>query len=291
MARDVGWQPGYNCWGASRVHGNEISSVVPGFGFGMSSMGPPVSEAQLASPSEMIAITDTANPDTQDFRPEGPPQFGVPIPIAAPTGVDDNDGWPATNTQDPFASMVQMPPQHGRTFNVLFCDGHVAQMKVVDLVQCSKSAALWNYDHKPHPEGWGYCGGSLARSRLVSAQYRLPHPPGVVFCHPLLIESARMAATAIKLIVHAVKGERFNPPALADVKIRVFVPADDMEEKIARKSGRPGRQLSVGKGQGEFVATISTNGYRRLEQFVHRSIPRCRRLGRRAIGSSDLTRS
>jgi prepilin-type N-terminal cleavage/methylation domain-containing protein/prepilin-type processing-associated H-X9-DG protein len=145
----------FNCWGASRMHGNEISSVVPGFGFGMSSMGPPVSEAQLAAPSEMIAITDSANADPQDFRPEGPPQFGVPMPIAPPTGVDSNDGWPANNnTQDPFASLVQMPPQHGRSFNVLFCDGHVVQMKVVDLVQCSKSAALWNYDHQPHPEGW-----------------------------------------------------------------------------------------------------------------------------------------
>jgi prepilin-type processing-associated H-X9-DG protein len=130
--------------------------MVSSFGFGMSTMGPPVSESQLASPGEMIAITDSAAPQAWATR-MGPPQIGVPIQFAPAypvTGVDDNDGWPATTTQDPFTSIVQMPPQHGRSSNVLFCDGHVAPMKVVDLMQCSKSAALWNYDHQPHPEGW-----------------------------------------------------------------------------------------------------------------------------------------
>ena len=132
----------YNCWGTS---GNK-SIDLPGFGFGMSTMGPSISEAQVAMPSEMIAITDSATASVID----------PPAPFAGPFfGVDDNDGWPANNTADPFAHIIQKPPQHGRNFNVLFCDGHVSQTKVVDLMQCSKTAALWNYDHQPHPEIWG----------------------------------------------------------------------------------------------------------------------------------------
>jgi len=134
----------YNCYGAS------------GFGFAMGFVrtSSPIRETQLAMPSEMIAITDSALqlslPVTVVTFPGGSP---VSYP-AGPVGSDCNYGWPATNTQDPFQHIVQRPPQHGRNFNVLFCDGHVSQMTVVDLVQCSKSAALWNYDHQPHPEGW-----------------------------------------------------------------------------------------------------------------------------------------
>jgi len=143
----------YNCWGASR--GNGYASVaVSGFGFGMSLMGPPILEAQIAMPSEMIAITDSATCFLMPILAIG--QSGTFAPPPGPfTGIDDNDGWPVTNTKDPFAYVIQKPPQHGRNFNVLFCDGHVSQMKVLDLMQCSKTAALWNYDHQPHPEGWG----------------------------------------------------------------------------------------------------------------------------------------
>jgi len=146
----------YNCWGASPMRGDGASILVSGFGFGMPTMGPPISEAQVAKPSEMIAISDSA----AQLTPLAPPPLGSPVVGGPGTSsglfnVDGNDGWPAVNTEDPFAHLVQAPPQHGRNFNVLFCDGHVVPMKVVDLVQCSKSAALWNYDHRPHPEGWG----------------------------------------------------------------------------------------------------------------------------------------
>jgi len=134
----------YNGYGASGF----------GFAMGFATTSSSIRETQLAMPSEMIAITDSALclplPVTVGTFPGGSP---VSYP-AGPVSSDCNGGWPATNTQDPFEHIVQRPPQHGRNFNVLFCDGHVSQMRVVDLVQCSKSAALWNYDHQPHPEGW-----------------------------------------------------------------------------------------------------------------------------------------
>jgi hypothetical protein len=139
----------YNDRGAS----SPFSSRTLTFGFREPYMGPAISEAQLASPSEMIAITDSAG---------GPPDLG---PIGGPgvggygatnfLGFDLNWFWPADNTTDPFTHIIQKPPQHGLNFNVLFAEGHAAQMRAWDLTHCSNSASLWNYDHRPHPEGWG----------------------------------------------------------------------------------------------------------------------------------------
>jgi prepilin-type N-terminal cleavage/methylation domain-containing protein/prepilin-type processing-associated H-X9-DG protein len=143
----------YNCWGASRMHNHYVTIDVSGFGFGMSSMGAPISEAQVAMPTEMIAITDSAT----DWINAMPHSLSLGPLVPGPfLGIDSNDGWPAINTEDPFSHIIQKPPQHGRNFNVLYCDGHVSQMKVVTLMQCSNTAALWNYDHQPHPEGWAY---------------------------------------------------------------------------------------------------------------------------------------
>ncbi len=143
----------YNCWGASPARNGRISIYGSGFGFGFSCMGPPVTDAQLAAPSEMISLTDSG---TDLINAIGHPTDGSFEWDVAFVGLDYNEGWPAINVQDPFAHIVQKPPQHGLNFNVLFCDGHVTQMKVVDLMNSSNNAALWNYDHQPHPEGWHF---------------------------------------------------------------------------------------------------------------------------------------
>ena len=46
------------------------------------------------------------------------------------------------------------PARHGKNYNQLFCDGHVAQMNPWILFNPTNSASLWNYDHQPHPELW-----------------------------------------------------------------------------------------------------------------------------------------
>jgi len=121
----------------------------------MSTMGPAISEAQVIAPSEMIGITDSAT-DFEFQIPDHGLSLG-PVSTVSGTffGVDNNDGWPVSNSVDPLGHIAQKPPQHGRYFNLLFCDGHVTQMKVEDLTSCSNSASLWNFDHQAHPEGWG----------------------------------------------------------------------------------------------------------------------------------------
>jgi prepilin-type processing-associated H-X9-DG protein len=46
------------------------------------------------------------------------------------------------------------PPQHGKSFNVWFCDGHVSTIKLAVLYNPTNSAQNWNNDHEPHPEFW-----------------------------------------------------------------------------------------------------------------------------------------
>jgi prepilin-type N-terminal cleavage/methylation domain-containing protein/prepilin-type processing-associated H-X9-DG protein len=136
---------GLDVWAGSYEYNTLGAST--DFGFG-NARKPYISEAQLAQPSEMIAFTDSATPG--GFGPGGLSAFYMTNFF----GVDFNYLWPAMTTADPFAHIIQKPPQHGKYFNVVFCDGHASQMRVTDLLSSSNSASLWNYDHQPHPEGW-----------------------------------------------------------------------------------------------------------------------------------------
>ena len=46
------------------------------------------------------------------------------------------------------------PARHGKNYNQLFCDGHVSAISPSILFNPTNSAAMWNYDHEPHPEFW-----------------------------------------------------------------------------------------------------------------------------------------
>jgi prepilin-type N-terminal cleavage/methylation domain-containing protein len=99
---------------------------------------PAVSEAQVKVPSEMLAIaeskvvivrglvtTDADSPNGQDVL-----YCGV---------------WPWE---------LFVPERHGKKYNELLCDGHVAAINPRVLFNATNSAPMWNYDHEPHPELW-----------------------------------------------------------------------------------------------------------------------------------------
>ena len=46
------------------------------------------------------------------------------------------------------------PARHGKNYNQLFCDGHVAAMNPWILFNPTNTATMWNYDHEPHRELW-----------------------------------------------------------------------------------------------------------------------------------------
>jgi prepilin-type N-terminal cleavage/methylation domain-containing protein/prepilin-type processing-associated H-X9-DG protein len=141
----------YNRMGAGGQDPRSTSRFTYGFDQGIFGDGTnivpmsPVSESMLAAPAQMIAITDAA---ISHNMPYAVTNF---LPYV---GLDANFDWPRTTKLNPFNYIIQNPPQHGQSFNVLFCDAHVSFIRIADLGICSKSAALWNYDHQPHPESW-----------------------------------------------------------------------------------------------------------------------------------------
>ena len=127
---------GYNVRGAATLDTNVYFGLGP-VSFWKNQQGSfvsAVSEGQISVPSEMLAIADSYTK----------------------IDVDDADGDDILSC-GPFASgYVAEPftPRHGKNYNALFCDGHVADMNPWILFGLSNSAAFWNYDHQPHPELW-----------------------------------------------------------------------------------------------------------------------------------------
>jgi len=94
---------------------------------------PPVAEAQIKVPSEMLAIGDS--------------QF-----LSA--GVNQEPGGNDALFFGLKSGHLFDPARHGKTHNQLWGDGHVAAMNPGILFHRTNSATLWNSDHEPHPEGW-----------------------------------------------------------------------------------------------------------------------------------------
>jgi len=98
--------------------------------------GPAVTEAEVASPSEMMAIGDGfcgANGVIQDGK------------IAL---------WRRSGLPDQLGSTKRAASRHEGKATVVFCDGHVESPKLKFLFEDTSDGALarWNRDHLPHRE-------------------------------------------------------------------------------------------------------------------------------------------
>ena len=51
-------------------------------------------------------------------------------------------------------ALEETRPLHGKGYNILFADGHVAFVKRKDLFYPPRTAHNWNRDNQPHPELW-----------------------------------------------------------------------------------------------------------------------------------------
>lgn len=100
------------------------------------------SEAQVRVPSEMLAIGESRFLSTQvNGIPGGRCDMTCGLLSWGVFG-----GSPREFAFD--------PARHGKYYNQLFCDGHVAAINPWHLFNPTNSAAMWNYDHEPHPEFW-----------------------------------------------------------------------------------------------------------------------------------------
>ncbi len=101
----------------------------------------PVQEARIKVPSEMLAI--------------GESRFVSAKVNIIPGGYDDlKCGLLNWKSPGNGYNLFFDPARHGKTYNLLFCDGHVGDMNPWVLFDPSKTAAMWNADHQPHPELW-----------------------------------------------------------------------------------------------------------------------------------------
>lgn len=103
----------------------------------------PISESPVRVPSEMLAIGEsrftkgTGKIVGKDHKLSGGRDYMI-----------------CGFLQDKRPKVAFDPARHGKKYNQLFCDGHVAGMNPWVLFNPTNTAALWNNDHQPHPELW-----------------------------------------------------------------------------------------------------------------------------------------
>jgi len=138
---------GYNVGGAANSLGLGGDTQ---YGPGTNEFFHPRRESQVLIPSDMIAIGD------------GVFALGAPLPVSALPWLDcffhtdpgPNAGYNATvrglPANDP--AVQAMSRRHGGRWNVGFCDGHVENLRALQLFNISDPlvAQRWNIDHQPH---------------------------------------------------------------------------------------------------------------------------------------------
>jgi prepilin-type N-terminal cleavage/methylation domain-containing protein/prepilin-type processing-associated H-X9-DG protein len=96
---------------------------------------PAVSESQVKVPSDMFAIGESRFLSAQANHDRG----GANVAICG-------------GLHESFFAFD--PARHGKNYNQLFCDGHVAALDPWVLFDPTQTGSKWNYDHEPHPEWW-----------------------------------------------------------------------------------------------------------------------------------------
>jgi prepilin-type N-terminal cleavage/methylation domain-containing protein/prepilin-type processing-associated H-X9-DG protein len=116
--------------------------------------GPVTRDIQVIAPGETFAIMDSIQ------LPPGTPFAGSTYGVAEGYGMDEiwclypSPGFIAFKGSPLSPHGDTIAKQHGRYFNVVFCDGHVMPVLLNELFNPSKSARNWNFDHEPHQELW-----------------------------------------------------------------------------------------------------------------------------------------
>jgi prepilin-type N-terminal cleavage/methylation domain-containing protein/prepilin-type processing-associated H-X9-DG protein len=125
---------GYNVHGT----GGEL------LGLSTDNPNPPIADAQVRAPSEMIALGDSRI----TYVIGGGNINGTALtPLVGWLGSDQLFCGSSTNAP------VE-PARHGHNHNLAFCDGHVSALKAAILFNPTNSGSIWNNDHQPHPETW-----------------------------------------------------------------------------------------------------------------------------------------
>ncbi len=113
------------------------------FGLSGSRRSPsPITQSQIAMPAEMFAVGES--------RHRGELEVANDSCVFV---MYCGNIWREHIPGDYYGS-PPLPPRHGKNYNQLFCDGHVASMNPWVLFNPTNTAAMWNNDHQPHRELW-----------------------------------------------------------------------------------------------------------------------------------------
>src|SRR5262249_1923048 len=135
----------YNVLGTGISGGGGIDAY-SGFGLGTAALAQgglpfrPISESQVKKPSEMFAISDAQGV----LRALGLPPEGGPFIT------------PSDFFVDPAGPPEVQQHRHGKGFNFVYGDGHVALVKRSYFINVTNSSQNWNNDHQQHIETWLY---------------------------------------------------------------------------------------------------------------------------------------
>ncbi len=123
----------YNTFGVDPIGFEDNSRL----GLGLLAQVAPQRATRVVSPSEMFVLMDT--------------QARWPNSDLAWLSVTLGPGWTGVDSTGCFwqglFSPGSTPLQHGKLFNVVFCDAHVTAVPVLDLFNPAKTAKNWNIDH------------------------------------------------------------------------------------------------------------------------------------------------
>jgi prepilin-type N-terminal cleavage/methylation domain-containing protein/prepilin-type processing-associated H-X9-DG protein len=102
---------------------------------------PPVFEGQVKTPSALLTISES--------------RFLTANIVNIPGGtIQNGPGGGDALTCGNIRNVPFDPARHGKTYNILFCDGNVGAASPWLLFDLKHSAPMWNYDNQPHPELW-----------------------------------------------------------------------------------------------------------------------------------------
>ena len=130
---------GGDAW-AGRGIGGSVEYDGPGF---PTRHVAPIREAAIKAPADMLAFGD-------NFR-----VYVNRLMVLALAQMSRSASGPETSEPSEIERSIRiMSGRHGGTANVVFCDGHVLNMKFAPLFFDEDDAALrrWNIDHEPHRE-------------------------------------------------------------------------------------------------------------------------------------------
>ncbi len=177
---------GYNIGGASAamtVNGTSDPQASPtmgaqGLGLARAVLGGdwdcihmrPVTDAEVADPSGMIAVGD-ANLIRAFYGDATPARHGVGgffdetvNPFGMPQASVLAAGAPARPLDSSAPLLLRITRErHGGRFNILFCDGHVSLLSVASLFDWRQDSVLarWNRDNLPNRQSCGWASVGL----------------------------------------------------------------------------------------------------------------------------------